>query len=319
MPLASGIANEWYVNIVIFTIKYVSGGNNIRKISLNSMSRLIGVKKSMSNTPVRIAVVGANGRMGRQIIQAVTQSEQAVLSAVLTRARSGLCGVDAGELAGIGALGVAINDDLQAVRNDFDILIDFTCPEASLAHLAWCREHNKGIVIGTTGFSEVQKMEINEAAHETSIVFAANFSIGVNLMFKLLEKVAQVIGEESDIEIIETHHRHKVDAPSGTALAMGGIIASVLGRNLADCAVYGRGEHAGKRRDKTIGFATVRAGDIVGEHTAMFAEIGERLEITHKTSSRMPFAIGAIRAAVWLSGQKNGLFNMVNILNLNEL
>lgn len=273
----------------------------------------------MNNTPIRIAVTGANGRMGRQLIQAVMQSEQTVLGAALTRASSGLRGVDAGELASVGALGVAINDDFQAVKNDFDILIDFTCPEASLAYLSWCREHNKGIVIGTTGFSKMQKMAINAAAHETGIVFAANFSVGVNLMLKLLEKAAQVIGEEADIEIIEAHHRHKIDAPSGTALAMGEVIAGVLGRDFADCAVYGREGHTGERGAKTIGFATVRAGDIIGEHTAIFAEIGERLEITHKTSSRMTFARGAIRAAVWLSDQKKGLFDMVNILNLDKL
>lgn len=273
----------------------------------------------MSNTPIRIAITGVNGRMGRQLIQAVVQSKQTVLGAALTRASSGLRGVDAGELASVGALGVAINDDLQAVKNDFDILIDFTCPEASLTYLSWCREHNKGIVIGTTGFSKIQKMAINAAAHETGIVFAANFSVGVNLMLKLLEKAAQVIGKEADIEIIEAHHRHKVDAPSGTALAMGEVIAGVLGYDFADCAVYSREGHTGERVAKTIGFATVRAGDIIGEHTAMFAEIGERLEITHKTSSRMTFARGAIRAAVWLSDRKKGLFDMVNILNLDKL
>lgn len=272
-----------------------------------------------SNTPIRIAVTGANGRMGRQLIQAVMQSEQTVLGAALTRANSGLRGVDAGEVAGVGDLGVEINDNLQAVKNDFDILIDFTCPEASLEYLAWCRKHNKGIVIGTTGFNEMQKIAISAAAHEIGVVFAANFSVGVNLMLKLLDKAAQVMGEEADIEIIETHHRHKVDAPSGTALAMGEVIAGVLGRDLDDCVLYGCKGHTGERGVKTIGFSTLRAGDIVGEHTAMFADIGERLEITHKASSRIIFARGAVRAAVWLSDQKKGLFNMVDLLNLDQL
>lgn len=273
----------------------------------------------MSNTPIRIAVAGAGGRMGRQLIQAVAQSEQAALGAALSRDGSGLCGMDAGELAGIGALGVMISDDLAAVKEDFDVLIDFTRPDASLAYLDFCRRHRKGIVIGTTGFSDAQKEAIHAAAQETGIVFAANFSVGVNLMLKLLEKAAQVMGEEADIEIIEAHHRHKVDAPSGTALAMGEAIAGALGRDLADCAVYSREGHTGERKAKSIGFATVRAGDIVGEHTAMFAEVGERLEITHKASSRMTFASGAVRAAVWLSGQKKGLFDMVNVLGLDKL
>ncbi|OZI15600.1 4-hydroxy-tetrahydrodipicolinate reductase [Sodalis-like symbiont of Philaenus spumarius] len=273
----------------------------------------------MSNTPIRIAVAGAGGRMGRQLLQAVAQSKQATLGAALTRTGSALCGVDAGELAGIGALGVAISGELAAVKDDFDMLIDFTRPDVSMAYLAFCRRHHKGIVIGTTGFSDAQKKAISAAAQETGVVFAANFSVGVNLMLKLLEKAAQVMGEEADIEIIEAHHHHKVDAPSGTALAMGEAIAGALGRDLARCAVYSREGYTGERKAKSIGFATVRAGDIVGEHTAMFAEIGERLEITHKASSRMTFASGAVRAAVWLSDQKRGLFDMVNVLNLDRL
>ncbi|WP_074011656.1 4-hydroxy-tetrahydrodipicolinate reductase [Candidatus Sodalis sp. SoCistrobi] len=273
----------------------------------------------MSNTPTRIAVAGAGGRMGRQLIQAVAQSEQATLGAAVCRAGSTLCGVDAGELAGIGALGVTISDTLEAVKDDFDILIDFTRPDASMGYLAFCRRHHKGIIIGTTGFSDAQKEAISAAAQETGIVFAANYSVGVNVMLKLLEKAAQVMGEEADIEIIEAHHRHKVDAPSGTALAMGEAIAGALGRDLSRCAVYSREGHTGERKAKSIGFATVRAGDIVGEHTAMFAETGERLEITHKASSRMTFATGAVRAAVWLCGEKKGLYDMVNVLNLDRL
>ncbi|MGP4123624.1 MAG: 4-hydroxy-tetrahydrodipicolinate reductase [Sodalis sp. (in: enterobacteria)] len=273
----------------------------------------------MNNTLIRIAVAGVGGRMGRQLIQAVVQSEQAALGAALSHAGSRLCGVDAGELIGLGALGVTISDDLMAAKEDFDVFIDFTCPDVSLAYLDFCRRHCKGIVIGTTGFTYAQKKAINAAAQETSIVLSANFSVGVNLMLKLLEKAAKVMGEKADIEIIEAHHRHKVDAPSGTALAMGEAIAGALGRTLADCAVYRREEHADKHNEKSIGFSIVRAGDIVGEHTAMFAEIGQRLEITHKASSRMIFASGAVRAALWLFGKKRGLFNMVNVLELDKL
>ncbi|AGJ61397.1 Dihydrodipicolinate reductase [Candidatus Moranella endobia PCVAL] len=274
---------------------------------------------SSSNKPIRIAVVGASGRMGRKLIQAVTDSEQAKLSVALNRANSVFYGLDAGKLVGIGDLGVTITSDISSVSNDFDILIDFTSPETSLKYLDFCRLHQKGIVIGTTGFSDRQKEIINAAAKEIGIVFTANFSVGVNLMLKLLEKATQIMGEEADIEIIEAHHRQKVDAPSGTALAIGETIASVLGLNLTQCGVYSRHGHTGERQVKSIGFATVRAGDIIGEHTAMFAGLGERLEITHKASSRMTFAIGAVRAAVWLASQKNGLFNMVNVLNLDKL
>lgn len=272
----------------------------------------------MSND-IRIAIVGAPGRMGRQLIQAIQQAEGVVLGAALAREGSSLVGSDAGELAGIGALGVQVSDNLDAVANDFDILIDFTRPEATLNYLAFCRGHKKGMVIGTTGFDEAGKAAIKQAAQDIGIVFAANFSIGVNLMLKLLEKTAKVMGEYADIEIIEAHHRHKVDAPSGTALAMGEAIADAMAWSLDEHAVYAREGFTGERAAQTIGFATVRAGDIVGEHTAMFADIGERLEITHKASSRMTFANGAVKAAVWLGGKKSGLYDMKNVLNLDEL
>ncbi|XOD69915.1 MAG: 4-hydroxy-tetrahydrodipicolinate reductase [Sodalis sp. (in: enterobacteria)] len=271
----------------------------------------------MNNKLIRIAVAGANGRMGRQLIQAVAKSEQGKLCAALSRISSGVCGVDAGELTGIGTLGVMINDNIEEIKDNFDILIDFTCPDASLAYLDFCRQHHKGIVIGTTGFSDIQKKTINSAALETNIVFSANFSVGVNLMLKLLEKTAKIMGAKADIEIIEAHHRHKLDAPSGTALSMGETIAGALGCDLAQCAEYGRKGNTYKRKEKSIGFASIRAGDIVGEHTAIFAEIGERLEITHKASSRMTFSIGAVRAAIWLSDYKKGIFNMFNVLNLD--
>ena len=266
-----------------------------------------------------MAIAGAGGRMGRQLIQAALQMDGVALGAALEREGSSLVGSDAGELAGAGKAGVTVQSSLTAVKDDFDVLIDFTRPEGTLNHLAFCREHGKGMVIGTTGFDDAGKQAIRDAAQEIAIVFAANFSVGVNVLLKLLEKAAKVMGDYTDIEIIEAHHRHKVDAPSGTALAMGEAIAGALNKDLKDCAVYSREGHTGERVPGTIGFATVRAGDIVGEHTAMFADIGERIEITHKASSRMTFANGAVRSALWLKGKKSGLFDMRDVLDLNSL
>lgn len=273
----------------------------------------------MMKNAIRIAIAGAGGRMGRQLIQAVEHAEGAVLGAALERKGSSLVGADAGELAGLGRLGVAVSDSLEAVRDEFDIFIDFTRPEGSLAYLAFCRAHGKPMVIGTTGFDDDGKTAIRQVADDIGIVFAANFSVGVNVMLKLLEKAAKVMGDYTDIEIIEAHHRHKVDAPSGTALAMGEAIAGALGRDLSACAVYAREGYTGERVPGSIGFASVRAGDIVGEHTAMFADIGERVEISHKASSRMTFANGAVRAALWLKEKKTGLFDMRDVLALNDL
>ncbi|OBU13107.1 4-hydroxy-tetrahydrodipicolinate reductase [Morganella psychrotolerans] len=268
---------------------------------------------------LRVAVVGAGGRMGRQLIQAIAQSNDVVLGAAFEREGSSLTGTDAGELAGIGHNGITLTADLNSQKDNFDILIDFTRPEGTLAHLAFCTAHGKGIIIGTTGFDDAGKSAIAQAAKQIPVVFAANFSVGVNLVLKLLEKAAKVMGDYTDIEIIEAHHRHKVDAPSGTALAMGESIAGALGRDLKDCAVYCREGYTGERKRHSIGFATVRAGDIVGEHTAMFADIGERVEISHKASSRMTFANGAVKASVWLSDKKSGLFNMKDVLGLDDL
>ncbi|WP_312180600.1 4-hydroxy-tetrahydrodipicolinate reductase [Pantoea sp. CTOTU46764] len=268
---------------------------------------------------IRIAIVGAPGRMGRNLIQAAQQAEGVALGAALARSGSSLLGVDAGELAGIGKTGVIVSDDLQKVVNDFDILIDFTRPEGTLEYLAFCRQHNKAMVIGTTGFDEAGKAAIRAAAEEIGIVFAANFSVGVNLVLNLLQQAAKVMGDYADIEIVEAHHRHKVDAPSGTALAMGEAIADAMKWNLNEHAVYAREGHTGERKAQTIGFATVRAGDIVGEHTAMFADIGERVEITHKASSRMTFANGAVKAASWLKNKKSGLYDMRDVLDLSML
>jgi 4-hydroxy-tetrahydrodipicolinate reductase len=273
----------------------------------------------MQDTQIRVAIAGAGGRMGRQLIQAAAQIEGVQLGAALERPGSSLLGSDAGELAGMAKTGVVVSDSLEKVANDFDVFIDFTRPEGTLNHLEFCRQHGKGMVIGTTGFDEAGKQVIQDAAAQMPIVFAANFSVGVNVMLKLLEKAAKVMGDYTDIEIIEAHHRHKVDAPSGTALAMGEAIAQAMDKDLKDCAVYSREGYTGERVPGSIGFATVRAGDIVGEHTAMFADIGERIEISHKASSRMTFANGAVRSALWLKGKKSGLYDMRDVLNLNEL
>ena len=269
----------------------------------------------MHDAQIRVAIAGAGGRMGRQLIQATLGMDGVQLGAALEREGSSLLGSDAGELAGAGKTGVTVQSSLEAVKDDFDVFIDFTRPEGTLAHLAFCRQHGKGMVIGTTGFDDAGKQAIRDIA----IVFAANFSVGVNVMLKLLEKAAKVMGDYTDIEIIEAHHRHKVDAPSGTALAMGEAIAGALDKDLKECAVYSREGYTGERVPGTIGFATVRAGDIVGEHTAMFADIGERIEITHKASSRMTFANGAVRSAIWLKSKSNGLFDMKDVLDLRSL
>jgi 4-hydroxy-tetrahydrodipicolinate reductase len=266
---------------------------------------------------IRIAVAGASGRMGLCLIRAAVLADRAALVIAVSRPGSDAVGKDAGELAGIGELGVKVVDDLASVVDQFDVLIDFTRPDASMAFIESCRQAGKKIVIGTTGYSEAQKAVIAEAAKDVAIVLAPNMSVGVNLALKLLEMTAKVMGDYTDIEVIEAHHRHKVDAPSGTALRMGEVIAEVLGRNLKDCAIYGREGNTGERDRKTIGFSTIRAGDIVGEHTVMFADEGERVEITHKATSRMTFANGAIRAAVWLKDKSNGLYDMQDVLGLS--
>ncbi|HEB94235.1 MAG TPA: 4-hydroxy-tetrahydrodipicolinate reductase [Gammaproteobacteria bacterium] len=264
---------------------------------------------------IKVAITGAAGRMGKTLLEAVQQTEGATVTAAIERAGSTLVGSDAGELAGIGRLDVAVVNDLQSA-GEFDVLIDFTLPEVTMGNLAVCRTRGAAMVIGTTGLTDAQKAELADAAQEIGIVFAPNMSVGVNLCLKLLEMAAKVLGDEVDIEIIEAHHRHKVDAPSGTALRMGEVVAETLGRDLKECAVYGREGRTGERDRKTIGFETIRAGDIVGEHTVMFADIGERVEITHKASSRMTFASGAVRAALWLKGREAGLYDMQNVLDL---
>ena len=268
---------------------------------------------------LRIAVVGAGGRMGRQLIQAISKADGVQLTAAFEREGSSLVGSDAGELAGIGHNSIAVSDNLAQQADNFDLLIDFTRPEGTLAHLAFCSANNKKMVIGTTGFDEQGKQAIKQAAEKIGIVFASNYSVGVNLVFKLLEKAAKVMGDYCDIEIIEAHHRHKVDAPSGTALSMGEHIAKAMRKNLKDHAVYAREGITGERKQDQIGFATIRAGDVVGEHTVWFADEGERVEIAHKASSRMTFANGAVRAAKWLANHDKGLFDMTDVLDLNNL
>jgi 4-hydroxy-tetrahydrodipicolinate reductase len=260
--------------------------------------------------------MGAAGRMGKTLIEAVQQADGAQLSAAIDRADSSLVGADVGELIAQGKIGVALVGDLQAVLDRFDVLIDFTHPSVTLKNLEICRQAGKAMIIGTTGFSPQEKQLLNDAGKQIPIVFAANFSVGVNLCLKLLDTAARVLGDEVDIEIIEAHHRHKVDAPSGTALRMGEVVANALGRDLQKVAVYGREGQTGARERETIGFATVRAGDVVGDHTVLFAAEGERVEITHKASSRMTFAKGAVRAALWLQGRQPGLYDMQDVLGL---
>lgn len=266
---------------------------------------------------VRIAVVGAAGRMGRTLIQAVDATDGVELAVATERSESSLIGADAGELAGIGKNGVMLTANLASVADDFDVLIDFTGPAATMTHLEICLQAGKKMVIGTTGLSDEHKAALQKASEKIAIVFAPNMSVGVNLCLKLLETAARVMGEQSDIEIVEAHHRHKVDAPSGTALRMGEVVADTLGRDLNEVAVYGREGHTGERDPKTIGFETIRAGDVVGEHTVWFAMDGERVEITHKASSRLTFANGAVRASAWLNDKANGLFDMQDVLALN--
>jgi 4-hydroxy-tetrahydrodipicolinate reductase len=266
-------------------------------------------------TAVNICVAGSGGRMGRMLIETIAADSGARLSAALERTGSEFIGRDAGELIGA-RNSIVITDDVATSLKAGDVLIDFTRPEGTLAHLDICRAKGVKVVIGTTGFSDQQKHKIHDAAKDIAIVFAPNMSVGVNVTFKLLEVAAKILRDGYDIEIIEAHHRHKVDAPSGTALGMGEVIAKALGTTLQERGVYAREGVTGERKAGTIGFATVRGGDIVGDHTALFAGIGERIEITHKASSRATFAQGALRAAKFLANKQNGLYDMQDVLGL---
>ena len=271
----------------------------------------------MSVAP-RIGVLGAGGRMGRILIQAVHEAGYP-LAAAVERPESSLIGTDAGELAGVGTLGIKVVGDLQQVLADCDVVIDFTAPVATEQHLKLCRAAGVAMVIGTTGMSDAQKQMLDESATQAAVVYAANYSVGVNVSIKMLELAAKVFADTVDIEIIEAHHRHKVDAPSGTALMMGEAIADTLGRDLKKVAVYGREGHTGPRERETIGFETIRGGDIVGEHTVMFIGDGERVEVTHKATNRMNFASGAVRAAAWVVGKDAQKYDMKDVLGLNNI
>lgn len=270
----------------------------------------------MTTRSTRVCIHGAAGRMGRALIEASLKSSSLKLGAAIERADSSLIGQDAGALVGLGKLGVLTTANLDAASASFDVLVDFTRPEPSLAALATCRNNGKAMVIGTTGFDAEQKKSIEAAARVIPVVMAPNFSIGVNVTLKLLDMAARVLGDSVDIEIVEAHHRHKVDAPSGTALRMGEVVAGALGRDLKSVTVTGREGNTGERSRQTIGFATVRGGDVVGDHTVMFLGEGERVEVTHRASSRMTFAMGAMRAAAWLAGRKPGLYDMQDVLGL---
>jgi len=264
---------------------------------------------------IRFAIAGAGGRMGRNLIEAVLKAPDAALAAALEMPGSALLGKDAGELVG-SPCGVAVTSDVDAGLSQADCLIDFTRPDGTLVHLEACRKHGVHAVIGTTGFSAEQKLKIEAASRDVPIVFAPNMAVGVNAVFKLLDMAARILNDGYDVEVVEAHHRHKVDAPSGTALRMGEVVAAALGRSLEECAVYGREGHTGERPATQIGFATLRGGDIVGDHTVLFAGTGERVEITHKAASRMPYALGSLRAARFMRSKANGLFDMQDVLGL---
>jgi len=266
---------------------------------------------------LNVVIAGSTGRMGHALLEGIFADPELKLHAALDHATSPAIGRDAGELVGMPPCGVKISADVAAALAGADVLVDFTRPEASMAYLAACRKTGTKLVIGTTGFSAEQKQAIQEAAGDTAIVFAPNMSVGVTLLINLVQAAAKVLSEGYDIEVIEAHHRHKIDAPSGTALRLGEATAAALGRDLAQCAVYGREGVTGERDPSTIGFATVRGGDVVGDHTVLFAGIGERVELTHKASSRATFALGALRAAKFLTGKTAGLFDMQDVLGLN--
>jgi 4-hydroxy-tetrahydrodipicolinate reductase len=274
-----------------------------------------GQQSGSGLTMHKVAVAGASGRMGHMLIEAIRTSGDCQLAGALDQPSSPAIGNDAAAFLGL-ASGIPVLADLRAGLANAKVLIDFTRPAGTLAHLKACREMGIGVVVGTTGFSQQQKEEVADAARDIAIVMAPNMSVGVNVTFKLLEMAAKALATGYDIEIVEAHHRHKVDAPSGTALKMGEIIAHALGRELKDCAVYGREGATGERDPSTIGFAAIRGGDIVGDHTVLFAGDGERIEIAHKSASRTSYAQGSLRAVRFLAGKKTGLFDMFDVLGL---
>lgn len=266
-------------------------------------------------TQTKIAIAGAGGRMGNMLIEATLRDPGFVLAAALDQPGSSAVGCPAGALSGLSS-GIVVSDDAERALQGVDCLIDFTRPSGTLAHLEICRRHKVAMVIGTTGFDAAGKEALRAGAEDIPIVFAPNMAVGVNLVFKLLDTAARILSHGYDVEIVEAHHRLKVDAPSGTALRMGEVVAEALSRDLQECAVYGREGVTGERDPSTIGFATVRGGDIVGDHTVMFCGTGERVEISHKASSRMPYALGSLRAAAFLRGKTSGMFDMQDVLGL---
>ncbi|MGP4715728.1 4-hydroxy-tetrahydrodipicolinate reductase [Psychrobacter sp. T6-6] len=267
---------------------------------------------------IKVGVIGAGGRMGRMLIEAVQNNSKTMLNAAIERQGSSLVGADAGEVAAIGCLEVQIVDNLETVINDIDVLIDFSLPDATEQNMQVCAEHKVAMVIGTTGFNEAQEQVLAKASEAIAIVYAGNYSTGVNLSLKLLGMAAKAFGADADVEIIEAHHKHKIDAPSGTAYMMAEAVADARGQNLKDVAVYGREGQTGERETGTIGIHAVRGGEIVGDHTVMFIADGEVVEITHRARERMTFAAGAVRAATWVTEQAVGQYNMQDVLGLNE-
>ncbi len=276
------------------------------------------MSEQANNKSINVGVIGAGGRMGRMLIEAVQNNPQTTLKAAIERQGSSLVGADAGEVAAIGHLNVQIVDDLAAVINDIDVLIDFSLPDATEENMQVCAEHNVAMVIGTTGFNEQQEQVLAKASEKITIVYAGNYSTGVNLSLKLLGMAAKAFGNDADVEIIEAHHKHKIDAPSGTAYMMAEAVAEARGQNLKDVAIYGREGQTGERESGTIGIHAVRGGEIVGDHTVMFIADGEVVEITHRARARMTFAAGAVRAATWVVEQEVGQYNMQDVLGLSD-
>lgn len=265
---------------------------------------------------VKIGIIGAGGRMGRMLIQAVAQNPNTTLSAGIERAGSTLVGVDAGELVNLPKADVALVDDLASVIDNIDVLIDFSLPQSTANNLQLCAEKGVNMVIGTTGLDDEQTAILHKASEKIAIVYAGNYSTGVNLTLKLLEMASKAFGETADVEVIEAHHKHKIDAPSGTAYMMAEAVATARGQNLKDVAIYGREGQTGERQQGTIGIHAIRGGEIVGDHTVMFIADGEVVEITHKARERMTFATGAVRASEWVFHKTNGLYDMQDVLNL---
>ncbi|CAN6959262.1 4-hydroxy-tetrahydrodipicolinate reductase [Psychrobacter okhotskensis] len=276
------------------------------------------MSQQVKNQAIKVGVIGAGGRMGRMLIEAVQDNSQTALNAAIERQGSSLVGADAGEVAAIGRLDVQIVDDLKTVINDIDVLIDFSLPDATEQNMQICAAHKVAMVIGTTGFNEQQEKVLAKASEQVAIVYAGNYSTGVNLSLKLLGMAAKAFGTDADVEVIEAHHKHKIDAPSGTAYMMAEAVAEARGQSLKDVAVYGREGQTGERKAGTIGIHAIRGGEIIGDHTVMFIADGEVVEITHRARARMTFAAGAVRAATWVIKQEVGQYNMQDVLGLND-